>query len=484
MKKILMVFSIFAMALTFLFIIPGEVGAETIQVPLVPASTPIQIRAGDTLTFNRTTNAYNDISYTEYFRNDPSEPTIWGFSSTGNGHYVRYNGTNFRMEGGTWNGHVFMEAYSDEWIDWSYVGNVGTLTFLQDWPTEIVGLYSSTAMTTPKSSWNNTTNISVYATLNLTDPIIPGETTTPPNGVVLIGSFYDGLIYYNLWEDYPGTTTRAYYISTHDGIGFDLNILTETLQFELNNPDVRFGIYYNNPEGYPMDIIFKEPQIELSILDDKLIVNGYSHTSGNPVNYEIIRSNFLYMYVVVPLEPATINFYDGVTLLDTDEVDIGDTITKPVDPVKEGFFFLGWELDTEYRWNFTTDTVTDTEVNLYAVFVPDTTIVVHTITFETNEGSLIDNLLVVDGELAETPTSPTKTGYVFGGWYTDEELTIPFSFTVTIDESLTLYAKWTASGGGTVTPPAETSLSTLQIVGLLVVGVVGIAWFTSKKKKG
>ena len=44
------------------------------------------------------------------------------------------------------------------------------------------------------------------------------------------------------------------------------------------------------------------------------------------------------------------------------------------------------------------------------------------------------------------PADPTKTGYVFGGWYTDSELTKPFAQGMLVPVSgLTLYAKWDAS---------------------------------------
>ena len=44
---------------------------------------------------------------------------------------------------------------------------------------------------------------------------------------------------------------------------------------------------------------------------------------------------------------------------------------------------------------------------------------------------------------AVTSTVPTKTGYTFAGWYTDEGLTQAAGSTVTIEGNTTLYAKWT-----------------------------------------
>jgi uncharacterized repeat protein (TIGR02543 family) len=44
---------------------------------------------------------------------------------------------------------------------------------------------------------------------------------------------------------------------------------------------------------------------------------------------------------------------------------------------------------------------------------------------------------------ASQPTVPTKDGYIFGGWYTDAECTVPFDFEATaITEDITLYANF------------------------------------------
>ncbi len=45
------------------------------------------------------------------------------------------------------------------------------------------------------------------------------------------------------------------------------------------------------------------------------------------------------------------------------------------------------------------------------------------------------------------PAGPTKYGYVFGGWFTDEDCTVePFDFDTEITENVTLYAKWMHGG--------------------------------------
>lgn len=66
----------------------------------------------------------------------------------------------------------------------------------------------------------------------------------------------------------------------------------------------------------------------------------------------------------------------------------------------------------------------------------------HTVTFNSNGGSAVSSVYVLDGNKLTTPTAPTKTGYTFGGWYKDAALTTPYDFTAAVTGDMTLYAKW------------------------------------------
>ncbi len=46
---------------------------------------------------------------------------------------------------------------------------------------------------------------------------------------------------------------------------------------------------------------------------------------------------------------------------------------------------------------------------------------------------------------ATKPADPTRSGYVFAGWYTDEACTAAYDFTQPVTDSVTLYAKWEAA---------------------------------------
>lgn len=64
------------------------------------------------------------------------------------------------------------------------------------------------------------------------------------------------------------------------------------------------------------------------------------------------------------------------------------------------------------------------------------------VSFETGEGSKVDFQTTADGKLVK-PTDPTRDGYTFGGWYTDEACTQAYDFSTPVTADLTLYAKWT-----------------------------------------
>ena len=75
----------------------------------------------------------------------------------------------------------------------------------------------------------------------------------------------------------------------------------------------------------------------------------------------------------------------------------------------------------------------------------------YTVTFDSNGGSTVASQSVVEGYKAIEPTAPTKSGYTFGGWYSDAGLTLRFSFNTPITANITLYARWNAPSVTTYT---------------------------------
>ena len=68
----------------------------------------------------------------------------------------------------------------------------------------------------------------------------------------------------------------------------------------------------------------------------------------------------------------------------------------------------------------------------------------YTITFDSRGGTDVPiQTDVMYGELLEEPEPPTREGYVFTGWYSDENCTYLWDMDTTqVAQSMTLYAGW------------------------------------------
>ncbi len=76
--------------------------------------------------------------------------------------------------------------------------------------------------------------------------------------------------------------------------------------------------------------------------------------------------------------------------------------------------------------------------------------VLYTVKFNTNGGSAVADVTVVNGRTLAKPADPTKEGHIFVGWYADSQLTIPFAFgTQPITATTTVYARWSVDSGET-----------------------------------
>ena len=72
----------------------------------------------------------------------------------------------------------------------------------------------------------------------------------------------------------------------------------------------------------------------------------------------------------------------------------------------------------------------------------------HRVSFEANGGSHVASVLVKAGAAVERPADPTRSGYVFGGWFADAACTQAWDFAQAVVQDTTLYAKWTPLNAG------------------------------------
>ena len=147
-------------------------------------------------------------------------------------------------------------------------------------------------------------------------------------------------------------------------------------------------------------------------IDDMLIalVQGYntfyvkvSDEYGDSKIYalQIVRQNKSYL--------VTFNTFGG-TSIETQSIEEGKFVTKPQDPVKEGYEFIDWNFD--FNTPITEDTIITANYNLISYKIT------YNLNGGTNNGknpvvySIIDNINLEDA---------TKNGYTFEGWYTDSK---------------------------------------------------------------
>lgn len=146
----------------------------------------------------------------------------------------------------------------------------------------------------------------------------------------------------------------------------------------------------------------------------------------------------LYLYAAWRLAVAKVTFVtNGGSYVPQQLVTVGEPAGIPETPKRKGYSFGRWWADeglTE-AWDFSAPVTED--MRLWASWET-----VCTVTFDTNGGSEVEEQVVPVGGLAVYPLTPTKDNHKFIGWYSDTELTLRFAFSTRINESVTLYARW------------------------------------------
>ena len=137
---------------------------------------------------------------------------------------------------------------------------------------------------------------------------------------------------------------------------------------------------------------------------------GYYQIRGYYNDEEFVASDKFHVTEVPFVNNYQIFFLeeDSETVMFSQTVQEGDTLTKPVDPVKEGYEFIGWYTDDGELFDFSTP-ITSKFV-LTATFKPITEVIIMVNGVEMEVG---DYLAV--GATAPTQTQPASGGYVYLG---------------------------------------------------------------------
>ena len=147
---------------------------------------------------------------------------------------------------------------------------------------------------------------------------------------------------------------------------------------------------------------------------------------------------------VTQADKYTVTFNsNGGSEVKAQEVENGKTVAKPTNPTRDGYTFGGWYTDSALTKEYDFKTVVTGNLTLYAKWNKAEEVVTKvTVTFNSNGGSEVVSQTVDKGAKVTAPGNPTKDGFTFGGWFTDEALTAPYNFESAVTDNLTLYAKW------------------------------------------
>ena len=123
------------------------------------------------------------------------------------------------------------------------------------------------------------------------------------------------------------------------------------------------------------------------------------------------------------------------------EKDKDGKIKEPTAPTKKGFEFEGW-YDGSTKVTFPYEVKKDVTLKAHWKKVETPAVEKFTVTFNSKGGSAVASQTIEKGKTATEPKEPTKTGYTFKGWYTDDKFVDKFNFKKAVTENTTLYAKW------------------------------------------
>lgn len=127
----------------------------------------------------------------------------------------------------------------------------------------------------------------------------------------------------------------------------------------------------------------------------------------------------------------------GGNTIEAIKVKVNETLVLPKNPEKEGYIFLHWvdEEDKPVSNNFK---VTK-DMKLIAKWAEPTQELI-TVSFDTDGGSKIEDIVLIKGEPLKLPDNPIKDGYIFKNWVSKDE--IPVYDDALLSEDIVLKAIW------------------------------------------
>ena len=207
-------------------------------------------------------------------------------------------------------------------------------------------------------------------------------------------------------------------------------------EYELTlNDDIETT--FTNPK-YPY-----ETEITLTAKDkENFEFTGWSNgETTKTITFNITEDTNVYPEYVSTLITVTFNPNGGTVDETTRSVNKETAIGElPTPTAQAGKDFDAWYTELTGGTKVTSSYIVNNNITIYARYTDQT----FTITFDTDGGTSVDNQTITYGNKVTKPTTnPTKEGYTFDDWYTDNTYTTKFDFENTeITSTTTIYGKF------------------------------------------
>ncbi|MDR2828206.1 MAG: InlB B-repeat-containing protein [Acholeplasmatales bacterium] len=229
-----------------------------------------------------------------------------------------------------------------------------------------------------------------------------------------------------------------YYDDLHTSVVLQGDTLEEDVTIYASLELLNYTVKFENStlENITYNIETPNFMLPIPVLDSYVFLGWYDNASFAGEVSTYIYTNTLEnitLYAKYELIKYNVTFiFESLENVVT--VNIFSKVNAPTDPIKPNYFFNGWFLDGE-AYDFSSQVLSN--ITLYAHFLP-------IISFVTNGGTAIDDIIASPGSAISWPSNPTLSGYYFTGWYTDITLETPYLLSNSIMpvESITLYASY------------------------------------------
>lgn len=310
-----------------------------------------------------------------------------------------------------------------EWRIYSLTGDVYDFTK----PHQILPQFSYQSTVTLFAIWeqltykvihetNSDITIEDHSNLSLTNYTLPNQTVMTREGYTFEGWYLTSDFTSNkvsaVFLDQPEKTAYAKWITGTYEISFKgLGNTIESYTFDFN--EAVTGVDFPTPPN----------------------VLGYTFKSWEGIIPTVMPGFHVEIIALYDANEHTLTFNtDGGSTIEPITQDFNTAITAPMNPTKEGYTFSGWSA-------LIPTTMPAENITLTATWTMNS----YTITFNSNEGTSVPSITQDYNTNVSAPSNPTRVGYTFGGWFTDETLLIPYTFTKIAAEDMTLFAKWTVN---------------------------------------